>query len=192
VVAIDASESMLAAATETPSSPGLRFVAGDIREVAALADGRFGGAICLGNTLPHLHGEKDLLRLFGGLRSRLTDGAPLLLQLLNYQKIFHSRQRHLPLNFRPEGDEEIIFLRLMRLGENGEVLFFPSTLRLVPGADPPLEVKTSKQVPLRGWLPAQLEAALEQGGFRSRTLYGAFDQTDFEPLQSPDLIVVAR
>lgn len=192
VVAVDASESMLSTAFQGPAVEGLHFLGGDIREIGTLVEGGFGGAICLGNTLPHLRGESDLSKLFDGLRRRLLPGAPLLLQLLNYERIFRRRQRHLPLNFVDDGGEEILFLRLMKLRENGEVLFFPSTLRLVPDGDPPLRLQASKRVRLRGWRAAEIESALQSSGFGERRLLGSFNRDPFAPLKSADLIVIAR
>ena len=136
VVGIDASPSMLDKARETPVPENLRFVLGDVREVGRLAEGAFGGAICLGNTLPSLREREDLRRMFGGLRERLLPGAPFLLQILNYDRILGRRERWLPLNIRPEEDGEAVFLRLMDPREDGTVLFYPTTLRLTPGADP--------------------------------------------------------
>lgn len=191
VVGVDSSESMLASASDQPLEPGLEFVEGDIRQLATMVEGRFGGAICLGNTLPHLRGEDDLEALLAGLQQRLLAGAPLVLQLLNYERIFQRDERHLPLNFRPDEGGEIVFLRLMELKDNGEVLFFPSTLKLDPEADPPLEVKASKKVRLRGWRVGELEAALDRAGFSQRFLHGAFDESRFVPGDSRDLIIVA-
>lgn len=192
VVGVDSSPSMLAAAREQPLEPGLEFVEGDIRQLARAVEGHFGGAICLGNTLPHLEDEDDLEAVLAGLRERLQVGAPVVLQLLNYERIFQRGERYLPLNFRPDEKGEIVFLRLMQLEDTGAVLFFPSTLELDPEADPPLAIKTSKKVRLRGWRVAELEAALDRSGFRRRIRFGTFDEGHFEPAESPDLIIVAR
>lgn len=192
VVGIDASTSMIAAAGEEPLPEGVRFLEGDICSLPQAVEGRFGGAICLGNTLPHIRQTAALDQMFVGLRQRLLAGAPLVIQLLNYERIFARQLRHLPLNFRSDGEEDIVFLRLMNFGADGEVLFFPSTLRLVPGADPPLEVKASKEVRLKGWRAEELESSLARAGFETLERRGDFAGGGFELLESTDLIVVAR
>ncbi len=203
VVAVDASPSMLEKAREEPAAdlppgpPGgatenLRFIAGDLAALDALVDGRFGGAVCLGNTLPHLVSREALDGFFHGLRRRLDPGAAVLLQLLNYERIFARGERYLPLNFRPDDDGEIVFLRLMEARKDGGVLFFPTTLKFEPDRDPPVSVVTSRRVELRGWRPGEIETALETAGFGQRELFGAFDEGAFEPMESRDLIVVAR
>ena len=194
VVGIDASPAMIAKATDTTVPANLRFVEGDIGEVAALVDGPFDGAICLGNTLPHLQDRRVLTGFAAGLRRLLREEAALVLQVLNYEKIFATGQRFLPLNFRPgnEPGEEVVFLRLMTPGEDGSLVFTPSTLRLRPGAEPPLEVVLARNVPLRGWRRKELEEALDTAGFDHLDLFGTVGDTPYLPLDSPDLVIVAR
>ncbi len=192
VVGVDASASMIEQATEEPAPAGVRFVHGDVTRLEQVTEGDFGGAICLGNTLPHLKTSEALADFLRGLRRRLLPNAQFVLQLLNYERIFARRERHLPLNFRSNDDGESVFLRLMELADDGRVLFFPTTLRLRPEADPPVTVAASKRVELMGWRREALESALDEAGFPARRLYGAFDRSPFVPLESRDLIVVAR
>jgi SAM-dependent methyltransferase len=192
VVGVDSSASMIATARGEPVPENLEFLEGDLRRIEDLVTGRFGGAICLGNTLPHIRQEAELRHMLEGLRCRLLPTAPLMIQLLNYERIFERGERHLPLNFRSDGEEEIVFLRLMKLQDDGQVLFFPSTLRLLPGADRPLEVKASKEVQLRGWRVQELEMALAEAGFDDLQRLGNFGGGGFDPLISRDLILVAR
>jgi GNAT superfamily N-acetyltransferase len=183
---------MIATAREQAPAAGVAFVEGDLRDIDRLVEDGFGGALCLGNAVPHLRCKVDLDRFLSGLRNRLEPDAPLLMQLLNYQRIFDRGERYLPLNFRDDGEEEIIFLRLMDLRDNGEVIFYPSTLRLVPGAEPPLEVKAAKEVHLRGWRHLELIEALRGAGFARQDALGSFAGEAFDPQVSHDLILVAR
>jgi SAM-dependent methyltransferase len=192
VVGVDRSASMIASALEDPVPENLEFIEGDLSRIDDLIQGQFGGAICLGNTLPHILQVEALQDMFRGLRRHLLPTAPLLIQLLNYERIFQRGERYLPLNFRSDGEEEIIFLRLMELEDDGQVLFYPSTLRLVPGGDPPLEVKAAKQVRLRGWRAEELETALAEAGFDTFQRLGGFGGASFATLESMDLILVAR
>jgi hypothetical protein len=192
VVGVDRSEANLRAAREEPLPQGLEIVEGDLRELAELVEGEYGGAICLGNTLPHLRDETSLRAFLTGARSHLTSGAPLLLQILNYDRIFAHNQRSLPVNFRHDDDGEVVFLRLMDLRDDGSVGFYPTTLLFQPDADPPLEVKATKRVELMGWRSAQIKKALQSCGFETIEVFGAYDGSAFLPDASSDLIVVAR
>ena len=193
VVGIDASPSMLEKATEAPIPGNLHFVEGDISEVERLAEGVFDAAICLGNTLPHIDTPSSMQRLLAGLAARLRAGAPLLIQILNYERILGTGQRFLPLNFR-SGDgpgEEIVFLRLMTPHEDGRVTFSPCTLRYRPAGDPPLEVVSARNVPLRGWRRQELEDLLDSASFGERRLFGTVGDVPYSATDSSDLVIVA-
>lgn len=192
VIGVDSSESQIATAREARQSVGVEFLQGDLRDLQSLLSGSFGGAICLGNTLPHLLDRDSLERFLSGLRCHLAEGAPLLLQLLNYERIFRRQERYLPVSLRPDDCGDIVFLRLMNLHPDGSVTFFPSTLQLRPGHEPPLELKASKEVRLRGWRLEELEEPFEAAGLRVSECLGAFDGSPYDAAESRDLIVVAR
>lgn len=194
VTGIDASPAMLAKATDAPLPANLRFLAGDITEVASLTAGEFDGALCVGNTLPHLEDAAVLARFVAGLRRRLRPGAPFLLQVLNYERIFGKGIRFLPLNFRGEDEAggEVVFLRLMTPGADGRLVFTPTTLRYRPHGEPPLEVVSSRNVSLRAWTRPELNDALRAGGFGAIEAFGTMAAVAYVPTESSDAVLVAR
>jgi glycine/sarcosine N-methyltransferase len=193
VVGIDASASMLEQAREAVKSPDVTFIAGDIAEVGALAAGTFGAAICLGNTLPHVEDAGRLTLLARGLREKLAPGGVFVLQMLNYERIFARGQRYLPPTFRRDADGETVFLRLMDPQQDGRtVIFCPSTFRYRPDADHPLEILSTRRVMLRGWRCSEVETILADAGFADRRVYGGYDASAYDPLESPDLLLVVH
>jgi len=193
VVGIDSSPAMLSKATDAPLPPNLTFVEGDLTDVERLTSGAFDGAICLGNTLPHLCDHAALTRFATGLRRRLRPGAAFLLQVLNYDKVLDAGQRSLPLNFRKdEGEGEIVFLRLMTPRPDGSIVFTPTTLRYRPEGDPPVEVVATRNVELKGWRRRELEDVLEAAGFIHRQVFGTVGDEPFDAAQSPDTVILAR
>ncbi|WP_306590183.1 bifunctional 2-polyprenyl-6-hydroxyphenol methylase/3-demethylubiquinol 3-O-methyltransferase UbiG [Geothrix sp. 21YS21S-4] len=187
---LDASPAQVAAARE--ADPAGRYLHGSLTALGDLAEPPFGGAICLGNTLPHLTEEADVRRCFEGLAERLLPGGILLLQLLNYDRILDRGERAFPVMVRPgEGDGETVFLRLMTHGADGHITFTPATLRWRPGAEPPLELISAEEVKLRGWRRAEVEAFLEAAGFELRETLGSMTADPWTPASS-DLVVVAR
>ena len=191
VVGVDASETMILKSTETELPEGLELIQGDMRQLEELVEGEFGAAICLGNSLPHLRGSEDLVTLASALRARLLPGSPFLLQILNYERIFRSGQRHLPLNFRKDEEgNEVVFLRIMSPREDGSLLFFPTTLRLDPDAGEPVSVAGTKRVELRGWRSWEIVEAFTHAGFGHFELYGGFDKSPYDPQQSQDLVLI--
>ncbi len=177
VTGVDASEAQIVEAEACPPEDGgtLRFVQGGLESIETLVPAGFGGAICLGNTLPHLTELDALGHFFTGLASRLVAGAPVLLQLLNYDRILDRGERTFPVSLRPgeaEG-EETVFLRLMTHQPGGMLNFTPATLRFRPGLEPPLELIAARNVMLRGWRRSELEGPLRDAGFEVREAFGS-------------------
>jgi len=192
VVGVDASETMLERAKEDGVPAGVQFLYGDLLHVEQVVAGTFGGAVCLGNTLAHIMDQDALTQLFKGVRAVLLPGAPLVIQVLNYERLVHTGQRCLPLTFIQDEDGEAIFLRVMTHHADGSVTFTPSLLRYRTDGEPALEVITSHNVPLRGWKKAEMEAALEAAGFTVRELYGTMAAVPYADHDSTDLVVIAR
>jgi glycine/sarcosine N-methyltransferase len=192
VVGVDVSETMLARAKEDGVPAGVEFLLGDLVHVESVVTGKFGGAVCLGNTLAHIMDHGLLTQLFRGVRAVLLPGAPLVIQVLNYERLVHSGQRCLPLTFIEDEEWEAIFLRVMTHHDDGSVTFTPSLLRYRKDGDPALEVITSHNVPLRGWKRPEMESALEAAGFASRQLFGTMGPASYADHDSTDLVVVAR
>lgn len=192
VSGVDLSESMIEKALEADNPDSVSFVLGDIRRLGDSVSGRFGGALCIGNALPHLTNEEDLEAFVAGLRSHLLPGAPVLIQILNYDRIITKGVRYLPVNFRPGDEGEIVFLRLMTPRPDGSVLFFPSTLLLTDDENEPLKVVSSRRVPIRGWRSAELHSVFERHGFEGIELSGDVTGSAFDPETSSDIFLVAR
>jgi SAM-dependent methyltransferase len=192
VLGIDGSPSMLEKASDAPLPSNLRFVAGDIADVRSLVPHEAAGAICLGNTLPHLD-EPSMRTLAAGLADTLKPGAPFVFQVLNYERIRAKKLRHLPLNFRPtENEGETIFLRLLETHADGWVTFTPTTLRYDPDRDPPVEVTSTRSIRLYGWTWPELRAIFGGAGFSTAAVFGGYDSSPFNAAESPDVIGVLR
>lgn len=195
VVGVDSSESMIAMATEEPVPDNVRFVLGDFRDLRSLAATPFGGALCLGNALPHLTDEEDLRAVAAGLAGVLSPGARVLLQMLNYDRVAVTGERHLPLNFRDDpdgGPGEVIYFRAMTMEGPNRVRFYPTTLRLVPGADPPIEVISSREIELRAWNAGDLATIFGTAGIEQDEVLGGYDGSPFGAASSRDLIWIGR
>lgn len=192
VVGLDNSLSMLEKARKEAIPESLEFVEGDLRDLSELVDERFGGAISLGNTLAHLTTEDELRAAFLSIAQSLLPGGILLIQILNYDRIFEKDIRYLPLNFRGEKGDETIFLRLMELQLDGMVNFCPITLTYSKERETPVQVERSQLVRLRGWRKEQVVGFLSEAGFHKTLLFGDMNEGSFDPLESSDLVVVAR
>jgi SAM-dependent methyltransferase len=192
VVGIDASDAMLQMATEEPIPPNVQFIRGDFRDLAGSVSGTFGGAICLGNALPHITEEGDLRAIAKGLSAKLEPGGRFLVQVLNYTSMRARGERALPVNVRSDpdgGPGELVFVRVMTLPDAaGGVQFFPTTLRLDPDAEEPMQVVSSQRVDLRAWTRADLTRIFSDHAIAEGEVAGAFDGTPFDENTSRDLI----
>ncbi|HYM62778.1 MAG TPA: class I SAM-dependent methyltransferase [Thermoanaerobaculia bacterium] len=194
VLGIDSSPSMIEKAAAS-AGDGARFVLGDMRDLGSVTRERFGAAICLGNALPHLRGEDDLRRFASGLREVLLAGAPVVIQIINYDRIEAKRERALPLSFLADPDDpdaSIIFLRAMELLPDRRIIFMPATLRMRTDREPPIELVSSRRVEIRGWRRDELEQVLRDAGFNAIEIWGSYQKAPFEAEESRDVIVVAR
>ncbi|MGE5360315.1 MAG: class I SAM-dependent methyltransferase [Bacteroidales bacterium] len=192
VVGVDASPSMLETARGHVVSDRVSFVAADLTKLDDVVEGNFGGAICVGNTLPSIRTRADLARMLKAVRHRLLQGGVLALQLLNYEKILSTNQRHLPLTLRPSQDGWLVFLRLMEPRPGGDLIFSPTVLRYRPDGEPMIAIEGSERVEVHGWTRAELDGLLEQAGFATREYYGSVGFAPYDAAQSSDLVVVAR
>lgn len=190
VTGVDASRSQLKAARQ--ADPGGRYLQAGLTALERELEAGQGGALCLGNTLPHLCEDSEVRAFFSGLARLLRPGAPLLLQLLNYDRILDRAERTFPVALRPgeaEG-ESTVFLRLMTHHGGGRLTFTPAQLRYRPGGDPPLELVAAQDVALRGWRRTEIETLLGEAGFRIREVLGSMSGEAWSAT-SPDLVIVA-
>jgi SAM-dependent methyltransferase len=191
-VGIDRSEEMLAQAKDHEARSEGRFLLGDVTCAPELRKERpFGLAICLGNMLPHITEEATLEALLGTVHDALLPQGLLVLQILNYQRILDQGIRHLPVNFREgEGEEEVVFLRLIKPVSSERILFFPTTLVVDAEGSEPVSVRRTRRVELRPWTAAQLVPVFAGAGFQVE-LYGDLHGGDFLDQESHDLVMVA-
>lgn len=195
VMGIDASEKMLESAREDGAAENVEFILGDFRRIPDFVTGTFGGAICLGNALPHITSEEEIRAVAKGLASVLEPGAHFLLQILNYDRVFMDNERALPINVAPDPDSpglEAVLVRVMKPMEDGRILFFPTSLRLDPDSEEPLTVISSRRIELRGWRRHEIAAIFGEEGIVESEALGSFDGTAFDPGSSRDLIWIGR
>ncbi len=192
VVGVDVSDTMLERAREDGVPAGVEFLKGDLVHVEKVVSGKFGGAICLGNTLTHITDRAALTELFTDVRAVLLPGAAFVIQVLNYERLLHTAQRSLPLTFIEDEEGEAIFLRVMTCRPDGSVIFTPSMLRYRPDSEPALEVITTHNVPLHGWTRTEMESALTAGGFGTLDVHGTMADVPYDAHESSDLVIVAH
>jgi SAM-dependent methyltransferase len=199
-VGIDISERMIADANELAGPTGAggsaRYELRAAADAGGLTEAPFGAAICLGNSLAFQLERAELAAYLQGVAAALAPGAPFLIQMLNYERIVSLPVRSLKVDLRPlppeEGDGEIVFVRILTPHSDGRVDFYPITLTLKPGAEPPVRLRSAREGRQRAWFPGELQGILEEVGFDQVRALGAMGDSPYVPTESSDLVIVAR
>ncbi|TVP94132.1 MAG: class I SAM-dependent methyltransferase [Acholeplasmatales bacterium] len=158
--------------------PGsVRFLTGTLQSPGV--SGVFAGIMVLGNTLPHLESEQALGQVMVKLAKRLEAGGTLLVQMINYDKVFKERLNALPML----QDGAVTLKRQVRL--------------IPPHVDftTDLEDGTSRQVRtvrLLGITRAMFLAALVQAGLKKVDEYGDFARKPYDIDTDLRWIIVAQ
>ena len=189
---IDRSEKMIARAKDHEARAEGRFLLGDVTCAPELCkEAPFGLALCLGNMLPHITEDATLEAFLQAVGGALLPRGLLVLQILNYQRILDQGIRHLPVNFRQgDGEEELVFLRLIQPVSSRRILLFPTTLSVDAEKSEPVSLRRTRRVELRPWTAGQLVPAFEGAGFQVE-LYGDLEGGGFVDQESHDLVMVA-
>lgn len=184
VSAVDVSPAMLEALRRNAASRGVEIetVRSAFADIADRLRGTYDAVFCLGNSLPHVLTEAELLATLTGFRSLLGKEGILFVQLLNYAKLLAGRDRI--QSVREDGEK--IFVRFYDF-EEVLVRFNILTLTRVPsGFEMHLE-----SVPLRPWVVEDIRPLLERAGFSSTRLFGGISMGPFESKSSKDLVILS-
>ncbi len=186
VTAVDVSREMIDRLDVHGKELGLqiRGVRSDFRGLGEAVGGEHDAVFCMGNTLPHLAGDAEILNALSAFASRMLPGGMLFLQMLNYDRILVTRERIQGAgeaggvtyvrfyDFEP-GDSRVLFsiLRIEKIGGN---------------------LKTDlMSVPLIPITSSRIAGLLEESGYRNPKEFGSIAMDRFDPAASRDLVIVA-
>ncbi len=143
---------------------------------------KFCGVVCFGNSLVHLDNETEIAQFCSEAYKVLLPGAPLLLQIINYDRILDQQVDSLPTI----ENEHIRFVRNYRYQAHLHKIEFATQLLVKT------ESKTLTQsqllYPIRH---DSLVSRLRHAGFTQVTTFGGFDRSPFLATSVP-LVVEAR
>ena len=178
VTGVDPDGSMLAIANNHPPmmQGTCRFVQGHLTDIGVT--GTFEGIMVLGNTLCHVTDATELERALNGLYERLESGGVLVLQLINYDKVFEERLTELPLL----KDGKVSLRRQYVLNRP----FVDFTTILYDGSS-----HHTQTVRLLGITQVMLESTLEETGFIDLESYGDFSSKPYQVKTDLRYILVA-
>ncbi len=187
VVGADPSAEMVERARENARGKArVRFVQAGFGGLRQAAEGTFDAVLCLGNTLPHIRSQSELVEALGDIAGVLRQGGLLVIQQLNYDRILAQRQRFLGLTEAKRDDGEYLFFRFYDF--EGEAVTFNVLIMERPGGGAwTWRVEATRLQPI---LSTQLCESLVRTGFARFSLQGSMAGEGFNPLSSNDLVVV--
>lgn len=182
----DASPAMIERAVVNAAEAGVkvRFEVADFNQMNRFPE-KFDAILCLGNSLPHLLSQEELVEALGKMRERLSSGGLVILHNLNYDL----RLKKKPRFFAASGTADTLVWRFADY-EKDFITFHTALFERKPGSSPSwsVEVNSTLQRPL---LKEDLDSALEEVGLSHREHYGGLDGSPFHPETSGDLVIVA-
>lgn len=144
---------------------------------------RFQAVLVLGNSLPHVLSRDDLAASLRGLAEAIENEGVLIIQLLNYERILANRERIVGVN----RDQDKYFVRFYDFLE--QLLQFNVLVITAAGEKISHRLNSTLLKPYR--LP-ELAQSLEASGLRVTETFGDMKFSPFEPMSSPNLVIVAK
>lgn len=158
-------------------------------EGAAELPAEFAAAFCLGNALPGLSAEGQLLAALRGIANALCPGGIFLTQNLNYDLRWQQHISQFPLLAGETPREEILMVKLAEYHADHINFHAMFLAREKPAGNWQAHARTSRQIPL---LQKLLTDLATQAGLGHFTFWGDFARAPFDREGSHDLIVAAR
>lgn len=202
VTGADVSPVMIQLAQQKASAAGLAvpFVVADFfhlpsaisHQLSAIShQPSFDAVLCLGNSLPHLLTQADLIAALRGMADVLRPAGLLVLQNLNYDLRWQRQPRWFAAQGGELDGEEVLVWRFADYDAPAGRIAFHIALFRKAATGWQVEVHTTPQRPL---FQADLAAALAEAGFMAPHWYGrmTWPGEPFEVERSPDLAAVAQ
>jgi SAM-dependent methyltransferase len=142
----------------------------------------FDAVFCLGNSLGHLLTKKDLNRTFSQFSKVLKPGGVLILQMLNYKRILHAKERIQSI----KQTKEKTFVRFYDF----EARMLRFNLLTISQQDGKLQHQL-QSTPFYPWTRNELDAALQKNDFKKITHFGNIKLEKYHSPISMNLVVIA-
>ncbi len=158
-------------------------------EGAADLRAEFSAAYCLGNPLPGLSGQGQLLAALRGVASVLRPGGIFLTQNLNYDLRWQQRISQFPLLAGETPDEEVLLVKVAEYHADYINFHAMFLAREKAAGKWQAHARASRQIPLFQKLLTDLAT---QAGLSDFAFWGDFARTPFAIDTAHDLVFAAR
>lgn len=179
--AIDLFPEMIANSQQNASRVGVqvRFKTAGLGEMAhSFGQDQFDLLFCLGNSLPYLISEQELIASLQDFSVTLRPGGMLFIQNRNFEVVMQRQERWMePQIYQSDGDEWI-FQRFYDFLPDGLIHFNIVSLRRMTDFDWESAVNSTLLSPQ---ISTELDQHLFQAGFREITAYRSMQGESFSP-----------
>lgn len=149
----------------------------------------FDALLCLGNSLPHVSGNEQLLTTLADFTACLEPGGVLILQNRNFDAVMEKKMRWMEPQSAREAGEEWIFQRFYDFDPDGMINFHILSLHRVGDGEWQQTIRSTRLFPL---LKEPLTEALKGSGFEEIRYYGDMTGSSFDAHNSGNLVIAAR
>ncbi len=163
--------------SNTAEKNGFKAMEMGMEEVGTLAPEAYGLIFCIGNTLVHLADREQVTAFLRDCRGLLMTGGELVIQIVNYDRVYKTNQTELPVIHVPE--RQLTLSRSYVMGE-GKVTFIT---RLNTEGQ-----QFASETELLAIKREELEECLGSAGFTEIRFYGDFEGAPWNA-DSPATIV---
>jgi len=199
VLGIDISASMIEKARELAQRFGVsaEFEVLDFSLIKEKYKEKFELVLCIGNTLPHLINEKDLLIALRNFYNALVPNGILIAQILNYDKIMENEERIVNVRETPERifvrfydfEPTIVGSPSLKVFEIRKDFLKFNVLIVDKTKNYSHKLITTRIKPIKS---EDLCRKLRMVGFKEIEIFGDFLKREFKANESKNIVVFAR
>ncbi|NVM03544.1 MAG: methyltransferase domain-containing protein [Candidatus Helarchaeota archaeon] len=179
----DISPSMIKKAKSNSKKFGLKIPLkiSHFKNISKIFDEKFDAVICVGNSLPHLFKNKEILDSLSEIYKVLKRNGIFILEQRNFNKLIRLQNRFFPVTFR---EDEIFFYVLDYFPK--KIVFNVIDLEI---SSKKFKVYTTEYNPLK---KDNLVELLEKSGFKNFKYYQDHEFNTFNIYKSDNLIIICK
>lgn len=144
---------------------------------------KFNLIFSIGNSIVHLENNEIIKKFLYSAKNSLKENGKLLIQIVNYDRILEKNIKRLPTI--KNNEENLVFERYYEYLEQEHKINFKTILKVDNNT-------FENNVLLHPITSEEIKELLKEVGFSSINFYGDFTQSNYEPIESFPLIIVAE
>ena len=167
--------------------PKVEFATAPLNEASQAVSGKFDLVLCSKDSLPLVLDDESLLNIFVQTKDLLNDTGILIVEVLNYAKIWKNKERFMPVMDRSDGKSSKFFFYL---NDFHEELLVRNLIRFAHNKHEWFAKIFS--IPIRPLMQAELEFFVKEAHFSKYGFFGSYTGRPYSAEESPYTILIAK